>query len=237
MLCTMSTPPVPAKGRFGQMRQAFALTKRTDPKLPLVLLATFVIAAAGFGGIGLLLFNSSLVGAIVATVFGLLSGSLATLIVFGRRAEKSAYAQVEGQPGAAAGVLEMLRGGWQVKAAIAFNRNQDVIHRVVGRPGVILVAEGEPSRVRQMVASERKKHVRIVGEEIPVIEVLVGRGEGQVPLPKLAKHVKKLPKAVAPGVQTDVINKLKALDAMRPAAPMPRGPMPSMKGARRAMKG
>jgi hypothetical protein len=37
---------------------------------------------------------------------------------------------------------------------------------------------------------------------------------------------------------TSVIYKLKALDAMRPAAPMPRGPVPtSMKGSRKAMRG
>jgi hypothetical protein len=233
----MSTPQTPAKGRFGQMRQAYTLTKRTDPKLPLVMLATFLVAALVFAGIGLLLLGTGVVGIIASVFFGLLSGVLSSLIVFGRRAEKSAYAQVEGTPGAAAGVLEMLRGGWQVKAAIAFNRNQDVVHRVVGRPGVILVAEGEPTRVRSMLTAEKKKHARIVGEAIPITEVLVGRGEGQVPLPKLARHVKKLPKAVKPAEQTEALNKLKALDAMRPVAPVPRGPMPSMKGARRAMRG
>jgi hypothetical protein len=34
------------------------------------------------------------------------------------------------------------------------------------------------------------------------------------------------------------MQKVKALDAMRPQAPMPRGPMPtSVKGARRMMRG
>jgi hypothetical protein len=132
----------------------------------------------------------------------------------------------------------MLRRGWYVKQAAAFNKNQDVVHRVVGRPGVILVGEGNGTRVRSLLAAERKKHARIVGEEVPVLEVVVGRGDGEVPLPKLLKHVRKMPKSVKPAEQTAILNKLKALDAMRPAAPMPRGPMPtSMKGARRQMRG
>lgn len=232
-----SSLPTPAKGRIGQMRQAYALTKRTDPKLTLILLGTFLVAAGVFGGLALLIFNTGIAGIIGAVIFALMGGILAALITFGKRAEKSAYAQIEGQPGAAASVLQMMRRGWQVKPAIAFNRNQDVIHRAVGRPGVVLVAEGEQNRVRQMLNAEKKKTARIVGDDVPVVEVLVGRGEGQVPLTKLAKHLKKLPKSIKPAVQTDVLNKLKALDAMRPAAPLPRGPMPSMKGARRAMRG
>ena len=68
--------------------------------------------------------------------------------------------------------------------------------------------------------------------------VIVGRGEGEVPLTKLVKHVNKLPKKIKPAQMTDLVYKLKALDASRPAAPMPRGPVPtSMKGSRKAMRG
>jgi hypothetical protein len=167
-----------------------------------------------------------------------MTGLLGVLTVFGRRAERAAYKQVEGQPGAAAGALQMLRRGWDVKPAIAFTKNQDVVHRVVGRPGIILVGEGNAARVRGLLAAERKKHVRIGGDEVPVHEIVVGNGSGEVKITKLNKHLQKMKKTIKPGDQTAVMNKLKALDAMRPAAPMPRGPMPtSMKGARRAMKG
>ena len=43
-------------------------------------------------------------------VGALLLGTLLAMIVFGRRAQKAAYAQMEGQPGAAAAALRMLRG-------------------------------------------------------------------------------------------------------------------------------
>ncbi len=132
----------------------------------------------------------------------------------------------------------MLRRGWIVKPVVAFTKNQDIVHRVVGKPGVILVGEGNPNRVKSLIASEKRKHARIVGESVPIVEVIVGREEGQVPLPKLNRHVQKMKKAVKPAEQTAIVNKLKALDAMRPAAPMPRGPVPtSMKSARKMMRG
>ena len=44
----------------------------------------------------------------------------------------------------------------------------------------ILVGEGNPARIRGLLSAERKKHVRIGGEEIPVHEIVVGTGEGEV---------------------------------------------------------
>lgn len=230
--------PEAPKGRLRQMRQAYKITKRTDRNLGLILLLWFLLVGGIFAIAGLLIFGQGWLGISTASVFGVLSGLLALLIVFGRRAERSAYMQVEGQPGAAAGALQMLKRGWNVKPAIAFTKNQDVVHRVVGRPGIILVGEGNPGRVRSLLAAERKKHVRIGGDEIPVHEILVGDGTGEIKLTKLNKHIQKMKKSIKPGDQTAVLNKLKALDAMRPAAPMPRGPMPtSMKGARKMMRG
>ncbi len=220
------------------MRQAYGITKKSDPNIGLILLLWFLVVGGALAALNIVLFGGGVLGIVLAVVFGILSGLLAVLIVFGRRAERAAYSQVEGQPGAAASALQMLRRGWNVKPVVAFTKNQDIVHRVIGRPGVILVGEGNPNRVKSLLTSEKRKHVRIIGDEFPVHEVIVGRGEGQVPLPKLNRHLQKMKKNVKPAQQTAVINKLKALDAMRPAAPMPRGPVPtSMKGARKAMRG
>jgi hypothetical protein len=235
----MSNPvPTPAKGRLGQMRQAYQITKRSDRRIGLILLLTFLVVGV-FGALGYVLFgHRGWLGLTITIVFALLTGVLGLLIVFGRRAEKAAYAQVEGQKGAAAGALQMLRRGWEVKPAVSFNKNQDVVHRVVGRPGIVLVGEGNPNAVRGLLSSEVKKHARVGGESVPVTGIIVGKDEGQVPLTKLVKHINKLPKKIKPAQMTDLVYKLKALDAMRPAAPMPRGPVPtSMKGNRKAMRG
>ena len=235
----MSSPATEApKGRLRQLRQAYTITKREDRNIGLILLLTFLVVGGVVGVIGWWAFGSSLLGLILSIVFAVLMGVLGVLIVFGRRAEKAAYSQVEGQLGAAAGALQMLKRGWDVKPAVAFTKNQDVVHRVIGRPGVILVGEGHPSRVRNLLISEKKKHARIAGDEVPVVDIVVGRETGQVPLPGLVKHIRKQPKAIKPAQMTSLLYKLKALDAMRPAAPMPRGPVPtSMKGQRKAMRG
>ena len=89
------------------------------------------------------------------------------------------------------------------------------------RPGIVLVGEGNPARLRSQLTAERRKYERVTSET-PVTEVLVGDGEGQVPLPKLVKHVTKLPKALKPADMTDVLNRIKAIDANRPSSRCPR---------------
>lgn len=234
----MSTPESePPKGRLRQIRQAYKITKRSDKKIGLILLLWFLLVGGIFASAGYFFFGGGLLGIATAVVFGLLTGLLAAMIIFGRRAERAAYAQVEGQVGAAAGALQMLKRGWNLKPAVAFTKNQDVVHRLLGRPGIILVGEGNPNRVRNLLATEKKKHARIAGE-VPIIDIIVGDGPDEVKLTKLVKHVRKLPKKIKPAQMTAMISKLRALDAMRPAAPMPHGPMPtSMKGSRKAMRG
>ena len=227
----MSTPAAPPKGRIRQIFQAYRITKKQDKHLGLVLLAWFLGVGLLVGAIGWFLHP------VFGVVMGFLTGFTALMLVFGRRAERAAYAQVEGQTGAAAGALQMLRRGWTVKLAIAFTKNQDVVHRVVGRPGLILVGEGQASRVRQLLVAEKKKHARVAGE-VPVYDIIVGSADGTVPLPKLVSHIRKLPKNIKPAEMTELVQRLRALDAMRPQTPLPKGPMPtSAKGSRRAMQG
>ena len=234
----MSNPAAVPQGRIAQMRQAYRNTKQTDPRLGWILLASWVVAAALAATLSALLVVSGGCGIVLTVFLSIAVASLATITVFGRRAEKSMYQQAEGQLGAGGAALTMLRRGWTVKQAVGFNKQQDVVHRVIGRPGVILVGEGSPGRTKNLLTSEAKKHARIVGEDVPITMLMVGRGEGEVPLPKLVKKVRKLPKKIKAAQQTEVLYKVKALDSMRPAAPMPRGPMPtSMKGARKMMRG
>ena len=127
-------------------------------------------------------------------VFGVLVGFLAVLIVFGRRAQRAAITQIEGKPGAAAAALGMLKRGWKTEPAIAVTKQQDVVTRVVGPPGIVLIGEGNPNRLRPLLTSERRKHER-VASETPIHEVLVGHDPGQVPLAKLTRHVQKLGRA------------------------------------------
>jgi hypothetical protein len=236
----MARKPKPPKdpnkvGRIKQIRQSYTMTKTSDPRIGLILLGTWLLAAlAGFALMLLLFGGSSLVFPIV---FGVLTGTLAVLIVFGRRAQGAAISQIEGKPGAAAAALGMLKRGWKTEPAIAVTKQQDVVTRVVGPPGIVLIGEGNPNRLRPLLTSERRKHER-VASETPIHEVLVGRDPGQVPLAKLTKHVTKLGREIKPAQMTDVLQRIKALDANRSSIPMPKGPVPtSMKGMRGNLRG
>jgi hypothetical protein len=198
--------------------QAYSLTRKNDPKLPWILLITFVLVAAVVEVVGILIGSP-----FVFLPMAILLGVLAALIVFGRRAQGSAYRQVEGQPGAAAWVLEGMRGDWRVDAGVAGTPQLDAVHRVLGRPGVILVAEGSPQRVRGLLAQEKKRLARVVGDT-PIYDVSVGDGEGQVPLRKLSQHVMKLPRNLNAGEVNALGKRIGALGGQR--MPVPGGPLP-----------
>jgi hypothetical protein len=220
-------------GRIKQMRQSYTMTKRTDPRIGLILLGTFLLAAlAGFAVILLLLRSLGF-----AISFGVLFGTLGVLIVFGRRAQRAAMSQIEGKPGAAAAALGMLRRGWKTDPAIAVTKQQDVVTRLVGPPGIVLIGEGNVNRLRPLLTSERRKHERVTSET-PIHEVVVGHESGQVPLARLTKHVRKLGRQVKPAQMTDILARIRALDANRSTIPMPKGPIPtSMKGMRGQQRG
>ena len=220
-------------GRIKQVVQSYQMTRKADPRIGLVLLGTFLLAGLAAFAVVLLLAGTL----IFAIIFGVLLGSLATMIIFGRRAQRAALSQIEGQPGAAAAALGMLRRGWQTDPAIGFTKQQDVVHRLVGPPGIVLIGEGNPNRLRPLMASERRKHER-VASETTISEIIVGNGPGEVPLRKLVRNVSKRPRTLKPAGMTDVLARLKALDANRSNIPLPKGPMPtSMKGARQNMRG
>ena len=226
-------PSEKKEGRLKQIALVYQMTKKTDPRIGLILLGVFVVTALVAFGVFLLVPGGWGFDVITAVLFGV----LAALVVFGRRAQKSQYAQIEGRTGAAAAVLSQLKRGWKVDPGIAFNRNQDIVHRVVGPPGIVLVGEGNPNRLKTLLANERRKHER-VASETPIYEIVAGDGEGAVPVPKLMRHVSKLGRNIKPAEMTDVLQRLRALDANRSNIPIPKGPVPtSMKGARQNMRG
>jgi hypothetical protein len=206
------------QGRAAQLRAVWSMTRKADRKLPLLVLGPALLVLAVLVVVGLLIGHP-----IYLSVLGVLGALFVGMAIFGRRATATMYAQVEGQPGAAASVLQTLRGDWRTTPAVAFNRNMDLVHRVVGRPGVVLIGEGSPAQLRQLI-TDQKRRVGRVAPETPIYEVLVGDGDGQVPLRKLQNHMMKLPRNVGrrdiPGLE----QRMKALGGTN--VPMPKGPMP-----------
>jgi hypothetical protein len=239
MSSSRPTLPEPEKqGRIKQFAETYRMARKSDPRLGLWIAGSFVVGArVGFAVFWLAAGHRSTLGMILTVIGTVMLGVLAALITFSRRAQKAAYAQMEGQVGAAAGALQLLKRGWRLDTAIAFNKQQDVVHRVIGPPGVVLVGEGNAGRVKGLLTSERRRHERVISE-VPVHEVICGNGEGQVPLRRIARHIQKMKRQVKPAEITDVLARLKAIDASRPVVPMPKGPVPtSMKGMRGNFRG
>ena len=211
-------------GRIKQIAQTYKMAKRVDPKIG------WVIAAVGIVTFGVVLAIGFLVGhPVYLGILGFVLAFLAMAIIFGRRAEKAAFSQMEGQPGAAAAVLDNIGRGWTTTPAVAVNRSQDVVHRAVGKAGIVLVAEGNPNRVKGLLASEKKKMARIV-VDVPVHDIVVGTGEGQTPLKKVRTTMLKYPRVLTGPQVTATNDRLRALGDLMSNMPVPKGPMP--KGAR-----
>ena len=203
-------------GRIQQLRMAADLIRKANPRaLPLV-------ALAGVGTMAILIVIGVVTGDIFLIPLGVLLGILVAMILFGRFAQSAQYSAIEGQPGAAAAVLQTMRGNWTVTPAVAANRNMDVVHRAVGRPGVVLVGEGSPSRLPSLLAAEKKRISR-VAYDIPIYDIQVGDGEDQVPIRRLQRKVMKLPRNLRSSAVSDLNYRLKALPQSLQA---PKGPMP-----------
>ena len=208
-------------GRLKQIRMVASLVNQQNRK------ALPIIAGSAVGIIVVFVLIGLLTGTAAFLIpLGVLLGLLAAMILFGRFAQRAQYSAIEGQPGAAAAILQSMRGNWTVTPAVTANRNMDVVHRAVGRPGVILVGEGAPSRLTGLLAAEKKKTAR-VAHDVPIFEFQVGDGEGQIPVSQLQRKVMRLPRNLRPAAVSDLNYRLKAL---QPSLQMPKGPLP--KGAR-----
>ncbi|MEV8312861.1 DUF4191 domain-containing protein [Streptomyces sp. NPDC059900] len=207
-------------GRLKQIAQTYKMTRRADPRIGLIIAAVGIVTFGVFLGIGFLIGHPIYLG-----ILGFVLAFLAMAIVFGRRAERAAFGQMEGQPGAAAAVLDKIGRGWTTTPAVAMNRSQDVVHRTVGKAGIVLVAEGNPNRVKSLLAAEKKRMARVVSD-VPVHDVIVGTGEGQVPLKKLRTTLLKLPRVLQGPQVTATNDRLRAMGDLMSNMPLPKGPMP-----------
>jgi hypothetical protein len=102
-----AAPDAPEKvKRSAQLRAAFAMTRRSDPRFLLLFLST---------GIGVFAIMLALGFAFGQPIFwgiaGVFLAAAAMMVVFTRRAQAAAYREIEGQPGAAAAVLQAPRRG------------------------------------------------------------------------------------------------------------------------------
>jgi len=210
-------PNAPKKVRFKTIIDAYALAKK---QYSFVLLRCFaVFAPLWVIGIGLgAQFGRPGYAAFLTFPLALLGA----FFYFTRMASSAAYASIEGEPGAAASVLMSIRKGWTVTPAVSVNKAQHMVHRAVGKAGVVLVAEGGFG-VRALLNDEKKKMERFA-PGVPVHELVIGSGESEVSVRKLQKRMKKFPKKLSTVQVRELRARLKAVGGMNIA--LPKGPMP-----------
>lgn len=216
---------------FQQMIQVFQMTRRADPNVVWLMALAFLVLVGASLLVGFILENW-----VTGLIIGILLGILAAVLILSRRAERAAFSQIEGQPGASGAALSTLRRGWIVEEQpVAMNpRTQDVVFRAVGRPGVVLVTEGPSSRVRALADGERKRLARIL-PNVPIHVIESGRGDGQTPIDKIAKSMQKL-KPELTKVEVQAVNK--RLASLGTRLPIPKGIDPTrVRPDRRAMRG
>ncbi|WP_151524131.1 DUF4191 domain-containing protein [Serinicoccus kebangsaanensis] len=259
-MSTSTTAPEPKKRRFGrnrkpkdpnnpgriaQFRQVFSMTRKADPAavwwMALAALAVLVVA---------LLVGLWLDQVVYLMVLGVPLALLAAVIILGRRAERAAFTQIDGQPGASAAVLQQLRRGWyydqEPVAAEAGGQvrgmrdlhNAAMVFRAVGRPGVVLISEGPRGSAQRLAKAEERKVARVVGGEVPVHTIVVGNGEGQTPLRRVVKTIKGFPKQLSNDEALVVQQRMKALGSRnKPAIPAGMDPTRPPRASRRALRG
>jgi hypothetical protein len=229
----MATAPqkVKFRDRIKQIGMVFSFTAKRDRLfIPLVLVGVIVPLAVAIV-LSVLGFGWSWLG------IGVLAALLAVMIILNLRSNKAMMAEMAGQPGAAASLIENMRGDWRVTPAVQYTGQFDMVHLVVGRPGVILIGEGNPHKVRQLLGQEKRRLAKVIGSA-DMRDFIVGDEEGMVPLKSLRNTLMKLPRTVS-GKDVNALDKrLKALSSQ---PRMPKGQIPKNmrppKGAFRAMRG
>ncbi|WP_028708137.1 DUF4191 domain-containing protein [Propionicicella superfundia] len=215
-----------------QIVEVFKRTKEYDPQLIVWMVGAFAAAVLAMVILGIVLDAW-----LIYSLLGLFLGVTAALWVLLWRAKGANYRRYHGEKGSAEVALsELDKKKWDSETAIAIDKSMNLVHRTVGPAGIVLIGEGDNARGKQLLATEQRRHEQ-VAYGTPVTAIMMGDGADEVPLEQLSKRIKKLPKKLQAHQLIEVKQRLKALDAVRPKVPIPRGPIPNMRGAHRAMRG
>lgn len=207
-----------------QMWQVFQMTRRMDPLAPWIMLLALLLPILAGVLLAIFLSPGDVLAAILYIITGVLGGVLAVLIVLGRRAERVAYRQISGQPGAVGAVLKSsLRRAWQASEmpVTVSPKTQDAVYRAIGKPGVIIIGEGPQSRTRRMMEDERR-NVNRIAPNVPVHFVHVGPDPESTKLENLAKTLNRFKRVLSKAEVFAVGNRLASLSKST-ALPIPKG--------------
>jgi len=233
------SPQPKKKRRLAQylqnIKDSYTVSRRSYPWIGwamLAVLATCLALGAAIAlGYGLHLWYWLVLGLMLAFVINM---GLLTFL-----ARRASYSQLEGRPGAVKVVLDQFSRGWYVESEpVAFTKDQDLVWRLVGRPGVVLIAEGPDTRVRRLLAEEERKVHRLLST-VPIHTLQVGTDAGQVRLMELSKTLRHLPTKPTSLTDSEITQVSKRLTSLAGKnLPIPKHIDPNrVRPDRRAMRG
>jgi hypothetical protein len=209
-------------GKIKQLLRVYKLTAKADKDFVLMGILSFVAPLAVGTVIILLFFTDSILSMVLWSISTILFALLITLSVLSRRAERAAFMRIAGQPGAVAAVIgsTLKRGYSASEMPVAVDpKSKDAVYRAIGRAGVVLIAEGNSSRVRQLVEDEKRKVSRAIpGVQTPII--FVNQDPASTQLHQLTKTIYKLKKTLN-RQEISVVNK--RLAGLGLNIPIPKG--------------
>lgn len=228
-MAARTTTPEKRPGFFSQLKTLYTFTQKEYRWLPFLLAGIVLVGIALGVLVGFLIPPLAAWSVILWGVTGLLAGILASMITMTRLSTTAMYKKIDGMPGATGHVLSSSLGrNWQAsEAPIGVNpRTQEAVYRTIGRGGVVLIGEGNRSRLTRLVGEERSRVTRVAAG-VPVTVLYVGHGDDEVPIAKLASTIKALPKKVDRSTMAAVIKRVSSVSQGLSSLPIPKGVDPT----------
>ncbi|MGO3208667.1 DUF4191 domain-containing protein [Brachybacterium sp. AOP42-C2-15] len=224
------------QGRIKQIIEVYKYTQEIDrTTLPWMIGAILGAIALGVL-VSWLVLNSPWYGIFM----GLAIGVLVAMMILARKAERAAFGRIKGQPGAALAAMQSIRRGWNIdEEPVQIDpRSQKMLFRASGRAGIAVVAEDSSATSMKLLEKERRSIRRVLQHDnVPVHQIVVGDGDGEVPLHKLPSHMQRMKKQLTKDEAAQVTKRLNALRrSLRQSIPKGVDPMRARPN-RKAMRG
>jgi hypothetical protein len=224
-MSSRSSAPEKRPGFFRQIRSLLSFTKDAFPWTPWLLIGILVIGVALGVTVGLFIPPFAVWSVVLWGLTGLMFGLLAAMMTLTRLSTNAMYKKIDGVPGAAGHVLSTSLGRKWVASDMPVGVNpktQDAVYRVIGRGGVVIVAEGARGRLTRLINDERVK-VQRVASGVPIHVLHIGHEEGDVPIAKLASTIKAFPKKVDRATMAAVVKRVDSVSQSVTSLPIPKG--------------
>ncbi len=216
--------PEKAPGLFAQFREGVNFLKVENPRAVPISIAAGVGIFLLVAILGIFISGGFIIGIALWVVLAIVSGYLSALLFLSRSANTAVFKKYANEPGRVSLVIGSLtrRSYKGTNQPVAVNpRTKDMVFRIVGPAGVILMGDGAPTSTKAMLEDERRKVQRIASNVTVHMIFCSDSGDG-TPLRDMERKVKSFKRALNRQEINAVQNRLAAMDT-RGGLPIPKG--------------